>query len=98
MQVMPIRELKYGRARVVRLGGSLVSAHLLVDEAGLTLIDTGLWGLAGELRRVVRSLGRKPEELRDVVLTHGHLDHAGGASEIQTWSGARVWLHPADNR
>jgi glyoxylase-like metal-dependent hydrolase (beta-lactamase superfamily II) len=78
------------------LGGPLVSAHLLVDEAGLTLIDTGLWGVAEELRRVVLSLGRRPDELRDIVLTHGHLDHAGGAAEIQEWSGARVWLHPAE--
>lgn len=81
---------------MLRLGGPLVSAHLLVDEAGVVLIDTGLWGIAAELRRVMAGLGRRPEELRDVVLTHGHLDHAGGAAEIQAWSGARVWLHAAD--
>lgn len=73
-----------------------MSAHLLVDEAGLTLIDTGLWGIAAELRRVVAGLGRRPEELREIVITHGHLDHVGGAAEIQAWSGARVWVHPAD--
>lgn len=90
------RELVYGETRVIRLGGALVSAHLLVDREGLTLIDTGLWGVAGELRRVVAELGRKPEELREIVLTHGHLDHVGGAAEIQAWSGARVWVHAAD--
>lgn len=90
------RILTYGDAVVVRLGGPLVSAHLLVDRAGLTLIDTGLWGVAAELRRVVKKLGRRPDELRAIVLTHGHLDHAGGAAEIQAWSGARVWLHAED--
>ena len=88
--------LSYGEARVLRLGGPLVSAHLLVDEEGLTLIDTGLWGVAAELRRAIKELGRHPGELRAVVLTHGHLDHAAGAAEIQAWSGARVWLHAAD--
>lgn len=78
------------------MGGPLVSAHLLADREGLTLIDTGLWGVAGELRRMVAELGRRPEELREIVLTHGHLDHVGGAAEIQAWSGARVWMHPAD--
>ncbi len=89
-------ELIFGSARIVRLGGRLVSAHLLVDESGLTLIDTGLWGVPDQLRREVARLGRRPEELRDVVLTHGHLDHVGGAAEIQAWSGARVWVHAAD--
>lgn len=93
---MSERCLDHGAGKVFRLGGPLVSAHLLVDEAGLTLIDTGLWGIAAELRRVVAGLGRRAEELRDVVLTHGHLDHVGGAAEIQAWSGARVWVHPAD--
>lgn len=78
------------------MGGALVSAHLLVDREGLTLIDTGLWGVARELRRVVAELGRRPTELRNVVLTHGHLDHVGGAAEIRAWSGARVWVHAAD--
>jgi glyoxylase-like metal-dependent hydrolase (beta-lactamase superfamily II) len=88
--------LEVGGGTMVRLGGPLVSAHLLVDDEGLTLIDTGLWGIAAELRRVVVALGREPEELRDIVLTHGHLDHVGGAAEIQEWSGARVWVHAAD--
>jgi glyoxylase-like metal-dependent hydrolase (beta-lactamase superfamily II) len=96
LRFMATRELNYGSAKVVRLGGPLVSAHLLVGEEGLTLIDTGLWGVAEELRRVVRELGRKPGELREIVLTHGHLDHAGGAAEIQAWCGARVWVHAAD--
>jgi hypothetical protein len=93
---MGTRELNYGNARVVRLGGPLVSAHLLVDEVGMTLVDTGLWGVAAELRRVVARMGRRPDELRDIVLTHGHLDHVGGAAEIRAWSGARVRAHAAD--
>ncbi len=90
--------LEFGGTAVVRLGGSLVSAHLLADKECMVLVDTGLWGIAAELRRVVAELGRRPEELREIVLTHGHLDHAGGAAEIQAWSGARVWLHAADRK
>ena len=92
-----VRRLEFRHGSVVRLGGPLVSAHLLVDDAGLTLIDAGLWGVGNELRQVVKALGRRPEELRNMILTHGHLDHAGGAAEIQEWSGgARVWVHAAD--
>jgi glyoxylase-like metal-dependent hydrolase (beta-lactamase superfamily II) len=92
-----LRRLEFRHGSVVRLGGTLVSAHLLVDAAGLTLIDAGLWGVGTELRQVVKALGRRPGELRNIILTHGHLDHAGGAAEIQEWSGgARVWVHAAD--
>jgi len=91
------RRLELRHGSVVRLGGPLVSAHLLVDAAGLTLIDAGLWGVGNELRQVVKALGRRPGELRNIILTHGHLDHAGGAAEIQEWSGgAQVWVHAAD--
>jgi len=93
---MPVRRLVFSTGELVRLGGWSVSAHLLVDRGGLTLIDTGLWGVAGELKRVMTRLDRRPEELRNIMLTHGHLDHAGGAAEIQAWSGARVWVHAAD--
>ena len=96
LEGMGTRELIYGDARVVRLGGPFVSAHLLADADGMTLVDTGLWGVAAELRRVAARLGRRPEELRDIVLTHGHLDHVGGAAEVQAWSGARVWVDAAD--
>lgn len=75
---MGAREVNYGSLKVVRLGGPLVSAHLLVSDDVMTLIDTGLWGIPGELRSVVRRLGRSPRDLRDIVLTHGHLDHTGG--------------------
>lgn len=97
MPTVPSR-LQWGRgAGVIRLGGPLVSAHLLIDREGLILIDAGLWGIPEQLRRVVAALGRQPSDLRHLILTHGHLDHAGGAAEIQAWSGARVWLHAADH-
>lgn len=91
-----VRELAFGTRRLIRLGGGLVSAHLLVDDEGLTLIDTGLWGIPRQLGDIIRRIGRSPGELHTILLTHGHLDHTGGAAEIQDWSGAHVRLHAAD--
>jgi glyoxylase-like metal-dependent hydrolase (beta-lactamase superfamily II) len=93
------RNLSYlacGGARIYRLGGPLVSAHLLMDDDGLVLVDTGLIGIAAELQRILKQLGRSPVELQAILLTHGHLDHTGGASRIQRATGAPVWVHPAD--
>jgi glyoxylase-like metal-dependent hydrolase (beta-lactamase superfamily II) len=34
--------------------------------------------------------------VRAILLTHGHIDHAGNAVELKAWSGARVYAHPLE--
>ena len=60
--------------------------YLLVGQRRALVIDTGS-GYC-DLKALVESLTDKPY---DVALTHGHVDHAGGADVFD-----RVWLHPAD--
>ncbi len=88
--------LEFGHSRLYRLGGRLVSAHLLVDDDGLVLVDAGLTGIAGELEGLLKEIQRSPEEVKAILLTHGHLDHTGDASRIQWETGAAVWVHPAE--
>ena len=54
---------------------SVVYSYLVEGDERAVLLDTGC-GL-GDLKAYVESLTDKPYE---VVLTHGHVDHAGGAS------------------
>lgn len=60
---------------------------------GTVLVDTG-GGVADNADRVVRFLAGRPVEL--IALTHGHLDHAGGAAELRDRLGAPIALHRAD--
>lgn len=59
-------------------------AALLIEAAGgLVLVDAGLGPFAGDLEAgllagELEALGIRPEDVRTVVLTHGHADHAGG--------------------
>lgn len=71
-------------------------AYLCADRDGLTLIDTSLPGSAPRLAAAIRQIGRDPGELRQVVLTHGHADHAGSAAEVSAWTGADVLAGQAD--
>jgi glyoxylase-like metal-dependent hydrolase (beta-lactamase superfamily II) len=71
-------------------------AYLSVDRDGLTLIDTSLPGFAPRLAAAIQQIGRDPGELRQVVLTHGHADHAGSAAEVSAWTGAAVLAGQAD--
>lgn len=74
----------------------LVSCHLLVAGGEAVLIDTGLFGEPWRIRRLMNRLGLRPASLKAVLLTHGHLDHAGNAAWVQQWAGAKIWAHPAE--
>jgi len=63
-----------------------VSMFIVQGSEKALLIDTGM-GI-GDLKGFVEQNVTTPYE---VVLTHGHCDHAGGASQFE-----EVWLHPAD--
>ncbi|WP_433021676.1 MBL fold metallo-hydrolase [Kribbella sp. CA-294648] len=71
-------------------------AYLWQDEDGLTLIDTGPLGMGEAIRLAIKDLGRDPAELRRIVLTHAHGDHAGSAAEIRQWSDAPLLVHRYD--
>ena len=77
----------------IRLGR--VRAHLIAEES-LTLIDAGLPGSSVAIDRAIAAIGRSPSELRRIVCTHGHFDHAGGAAELAAHPGVEVLIHRAD--
>jgi glyoxylase-like metal-dependent hydrolase (beta-lactamase superfamily II) len=79
----------------IRLPG--VVCHLLHDGQGVTLIDGGLFGLPRRVRRIMQQLGRPPADLKAILQTHGHLDHAGGTARLAKWSSAKVCGHPDDH-
>lgn len=78
--------------------GTRVTVHpvLLLDPAGPVLVDTGLPGQVGTLKRLLAQHGVEPGHLRWVVLTHQDLDHIGNAPEVVAASAAEVCAHRQD--
>ncbi|MBO9153887.1 MBL fold metallo-hydrolase [Chitinophaga sp. GCM10012297] len=72
-----------------------VNAFLLEDEK-LTLIDTGVPDSTGQIIEMIREVGRQPEELKHILLTHSHPDHAGSAAQLKMITGAKVYMHAAE--
>jgi glyoxylase-like metal-dependent hydrolase (beta-lactamase superfamily II) len=76
--------------------GVMSVCHLLVEGDRAWLLDTGMVGEPVLLRRLLRRLGLGPRSIEGILLTHGHLDHAGNLAAIKEWTGARVYGHPAE--
>jgi glyoxylase-like metal-dependent hydrolase (beta-lactamase superfamily II) len=68
----------------------LVTFHVLKDEGGLYLIDTGFVGGPWLLARALKKRGWDHLPVRGILLTHGHLDHALNAVPFAKKYGA--WI------
>ena len=74
-----------------------VGRAFLVEQNGvLTLVDAGTKGDPDRIVSAIRKLGRKPEDVRQILLTHGHGDHAGGAKRMRELCDAPVFAGAAD--
>jgi glyoxylase-like metal-dependent hydrolase (beta-lactamase superfamily II) len=70
------------------------SVHLyLVLGARITLIDSGVAGAHQVVFDYLRAIGRGPEEIATLILTHAHPDHIGSARSIRRLTGCRVLAH-----
>ena len=65
----------------------------LLDQAGLTLIDSGAFGSFAELARGIADAGFDVGDVDRVVITHGHADHDGAVAQLVDESGAELWAH-----
>lgn len=72
------------------LAGRGVNFYLIVEEAGLTLIDAGMPKDDRLVWDAMTQLGYQPADLKRLIVTHADIDHAGGAAAIVAQSGAQV--------
>lgn len=73
----------------------VIAAYLLSGPDGLALVDTGPAATARHVIDGIESAGYQVHDLRHIVLTHVHLDHAGAAGVLaQAAPEAGVYVHP----
>jgi metallo-beta-lactamase class B len=72
------------------VGPGSVAVWLIPTTDGLILIDSTQEPLVDHVVDSIRKVGFDPKNIKYILLTHGHLDHFGGAGKIQALSGARV--------
>jgi glyoxylase-like metal-dependent hydrolase (beta-lactamase superfamily II) len=82
---------------ITRILGNLSNNIYLVEsDDELVVFDPGMPSDIRRLTGKIKSLGRSPEEVTAIVLTHFHVDHAGSAAALKDASGATVYLHTED--
>ena len=63
-------------------GVDLGQAYLYQEADRLTLIDTGIAGSGDRILTQIGAIGRRPKDLRQIVVTHHHPDHAGSIADL----------------
>ena len=82
------------------LGGwERVTAGWLIEGPEPVLIETGSQSSVPVVLEALAGLGIGPGDLAGVVVTHIHLDHAGGVGDMaRAFPNATVYVHPAGAR
>jgi glyoxylase-like metal-dependent hydrolase (beta-lactamase superfamily II) len=92
-----VRELGEGRLLLdldFRDTEGLVAAYLLPVEDGWMLLETGPTTCRTALLEGLKRAGVTPAEIRQVLVTHIHLDHAGGVGALaEVLPNARFYAH-----
>ncbi len=73
------------------------SAWALTTSQGIILLDAIYdYSVQDEVEDGLKKLGLNPADLKYIVVSHGHGDHAGGAKYLQDKYGARLLMSAAD--
>src|SRR5512146_3128313 len=77
----------------------LNAVHIMVERGRAAIIDTGTAHGVGRVLEALAEKGVAPEQVDYVILTHVHLDHAGGAGQLMArCPNAVLTVHPRGAR
>lgn len=72
------------------VGASDVTAFLITSPQGDIVLDGGFPETAPQILANIRKLGFEPKDVKWLLNSHAHCDHAGGLAELQRATGAKV--------
>lgn len=78
------------------VGASDVTSYLIATPKGHIILDGGFAETAPMIRKNIEALGFKYDEVKIILSTHAHYDHAGGLAELKATTGARFMASTGD--
>lgn len=78
------------------IGNDMMACYLLTTSEGLLMIDCMDRGFFEYIDQGIRSLGFNPEDLKAIIITHGHGDHYGDANLFRQHYGTKLYMSKID--
>src|SRR5438270_4366588 len=75
---------------VYYVGANEVTSYLITTPQGHILLDSGFAETVPLIRASIQQLGFKLEDVKLLINSHAHYDHAGGLAELKSLTGARL--------
>ena len=69
---------------------------IIQEGTELTLVDAGWHGNIKEVESSIRSLGRRPQDVQVVLLTHAHADHTGALNYLHDNYDVPLYMDPLE--
>jgi len=82
---------------VYYVGASDVTSFLIATSAGLIVLDGGFVQTAPQILRNLRALGFDQRDVRILLNSHAHFDHAGGLAALKAATGAELYAGRGDS-
>ena len=77
----------------------LDAIHFIIEDGHAAIVDTGINASVPLVLEALSTKGLRPEDVDYIFLTHIHLDHAGGASQLmRRLPNAKLTVHPRGAR
>lgn len=71
-----------------------IAVYLLVGTDGLVLVDTGSATTITQCAEQIQAMGFALSDVKHILITHIHLDHAGAAWWWAKMHGSQIYVHP----
>lgn len=82
--------------RIPILPFGMVNCHLILCMKGCIVVDTGLPGSESKIEKALKKQSLSFKDIKLIVITHAHVDHAGSAARLRELSRAPILAHEGD--
>lgn len=85
-----------GVVRILPINMISANAYIAASDNGAILIDCGMKKMGKKVLRALAAIGISPKDIRLIVLTHTHFDHAGCAKALKQLTQGLILCHEAE--